>query len=51
MVDLALDAVQTVYINSNSLTEIDIKRYAKVEKLPGGDIEHSRVLKGVMVNK
>ncbi|KAJ1633218.1 hypothetical protein T492DRAFT_867173, partial [Pavlovales sp. CCMP2436] len=23
----------------------------RVEKLPGGDIEHSRVLKGVMVNK
>ncbi|KAG8461916.1 hypothetical protein KFE25_013935 [Diacronema lutheri] len=51
MVELALDAVQTVYIDSGGRKEIDIKRYAKVEKLPGGDIEHSRVLKGVMVNK
>lgn len=43
MVDLALDAVQTVYTESGGRKEIDIKRYAKVEKLPGGDIEHSRV--------
>merc|ERR1719186_2573468 len=31
--------------------EIDIKRYAKVEKIPGGTIEDSQVLKGVMFNK
>merc|ERR1719171_2574931 len=31
--------------------EIDIKRYAKVEKIPGGDMEDCRVLKGVMMNK
>merc|ERR1712113_258510 len=31
--------------------EIDIKRYAKVEKIPGGTIEDSRVLNGVMFNK
>merc|ERR1711962_1719322 len=31
--------------------EIDIKRYAKVEKIPGGTIEESAVLKGVMFNK
>merc|ERR1712117_68533 len=29
----------------------DIKRYAKVEKIPGGTIEDSAVLKGVMFNK
>jgi len=51
MVELALDAVQTVHIDANGRKEIDIKRYAKVEKLPGGDIEQSRVLKGVMINK
>ena len=28
-----------------------LSRYAKVEKIPGGDIEDSRVLKGVMFNK
>lgn len=31
--------------------EIDIKRYARVEKVPGGEIEDSRVLDGVMLNK
>jgi T-complex protein 1 subunit gamma len=31
--------------------EIDIKRYARVEKVPGGEIEDSRVLGGVMLNK
>merc|ERR1711971_663060 len=31
--------------------EIDIKRYAKVEKIPGGTMEDSRVLRGVMFNK
>ena len=31
--------------------EIDTKRYAKIEKIPGGTIEESRVLNGVMFNK
>lgn len=30
---------------------MDIKRYARVEKVPGGEIEESKVLNGVMVNK
>ncbi|KAH7920873.1 T-complex protein 1 [Leucogyrophana mollusca] len=30
---------------------VDIKRYARVEKIPGGEIEESRVLDGVMLNK
>merc|ERR550517_1862850 len=36
---------------SDLACEIDIKRYAKVEKIPGGTIEDSSVLKGVMFNK
>lgn len=36
---------------SSGKTEIDIKRYAKVEKVPGGDIEDSCVLNGLMLNK
>merc|ERR1719352_1684518 len=51
MIDLALDAVTTVMVDQNGRKEIDVKRYAKVEKLPGGELEDSRVLKGVMVNK
>merc|ERR1719198_611289 len=51
MVDLSLNAVECVTIDDQGRKEIDIKRYAKVEKIPGGDIEDCRVLKGVMVNK
>ena len=57
MCKLALEAVRTVAIEASSgpsgegLTTVDIKRYARVEKIPGGEIEDSRVLRGVMVNK
>ncbi|KAF9807707.1 hypothetical protein SFRURICE_006130 [Spodoptera frugiperda] len=50
-VDIALDAVNTVTINDNGRVEVDIKNYAKVEKIPGGTIEESKVLNGVMFNK
>merc|ERR1719511_117320 len=49
--DIALDAVKTVTTTQGDKKEIDIKRYAKVEKIPGGTIEDSAVLKGVMFNK
>lgn len=48
---IALEAVKTVYIEQNGRREIDIKRYAKIEKIPGGAIEESCVLNGVMINK
>ncbi|KAM3858098.1 T-complex protein 1 subunit gamma isoform 2-T2 [Diretmus argenteus] len=48
---IALDAVKTVEREDNGRKEIDIKKYAKVEKVPGGFIEDSCVLRGVMVNK
>lgn len=48
---LAIKAVQTVYLEENGRKEIDIKRYARIEKIPGGSIEDSQVLDGVMVNK
>lgn len=50
-VKIALDAVKTVTLNENGRLEVDIKRYAKVEKIPGGAIDESCVLKGVMINK
>lgn len=50
-VGIALDAVQTVMLEENGRTEVDIKRYAKVEKIPGGSIEDSQILSGVMLNK
>merc|ERR1712018_937646 len=49
--DIAMDAVKTVTMAVGEKKEIDIKRYAKVEKIPGGTIEDSAVLKGVMFNK
>ncbi|POM71845.1 T-complex protein 1 subunit gamma, partial [Phytophthora palmivora] len=50
--DLALDAVLTVVrTTASGRKEVDVKRYAKVEKIPGGELEDSRVLKGVMFNK
>ena len=45
---ISLRAVKTVLMEDG---EIDTKRYAKVEKIPGGTIEESRVLDGVMFNK
>ncbi|KAK6063115.1 T-complex protein 1 subunit gamma [Seiridium cupressi] len=52
MCQLALNAVRTVtWEVGNGNKEVDIKRYARVEKVPGGEIEDSRVLDGVMLNK
>jgi T-complex protein 1 subunit gamma len=51
MVELSLEAVRTVLVDEGGRKDIDIKRYAKVEKIPGGDMDDCRVLKGVMINK
>ncbi|KAM0251118.1 hypothetical protein ACHAQJ_008324 [Trichoderma viride] len=52
MCTLALKAVRTVtWEAGNGKTEVDIKRYARVEKVPGGEIEDSQVLDGLMLNK
>jgi len=52
IVDLAVKAVKTVYRkDAADHVEIDVKRYAKVEKIPGGVLEDCMVLDGVMFNK
>ena len=53
MCNLAIDATMRVLrVDENTgRKEIDIKRYAKIEKVPGGSIEDSQVLDGVMFNK
>jgi T-complex protein 1 subunit gamma len=52
MCNLALSAVRIVARDpGNGKMEVDVKRYARVEKIPGGEIEDSRVLDGVMLNK
>ena len=39
IVNLAVKSVKTVYNKVGDHVEIDIKRYAKVEKIPGGLLE------------
>merc|ERR1719197_2218104 len=52
IVNLAVRAVRTVRRKDDQgNVEIDIKRYAKVEKIPGGVLEDCTVLNGVMYNK
>lgn len=57
MCNLALQAVRTVAQDPEldpsapGIKSVDIKRYARVEKVPGGEIEQSRVLHGIMLNK
>ncbi|KAL1212727.1 T-complex protein 1 subunit gamma [Cardamine amara subsp. amara] len=50
--DLAIDSTTIVGVDlGKGLREVDIKKYIKVEKVPGGQLEDSEVLKGVMFNK
>lgn len=52
MCDLALKAVRTVSHDAGGhKVEVDTKRYARIEKIPGGEIEDSCILDGVMLNK
>ncbi|KAI9175778.1 T-complex protein 1 subunit gamma [Blastocladiella emersonii ATCC 22665] len=52
MCHLALDAVRCVAQDvGGGKIDVDTKRYARVEKVPGGEIEESKVLDGVMINK
>jgi T-complex protein 1 subunit gamma len=49
--DLAISSVSTVVVEKGDRKEIDIKRYVRIEKIPGGSVEDSEVLRGVMINK
>lgn len=51
LVRIALAAVKTVRDTVDGRVLIDTKTYVKVEKLPGGEMEDSRVLDGVMLAK
>ncbi|CBH13340.1 t-complex protein 1 gamma subunit, putative [Trypanosoma brucei gambiense DAL972] len=53
MCKMAVEATLRVVVE-NKVTgqkEVDIKRYAKIEKIPGGSVSDSVVLDGVMFNK
>ena len=53
VVDLALNACRVVLSGTRNPAKLnaEIKRYAKIEKIPGGSLEESRVVNGVMFNK
>jgi len=52
VVDLAIKSVRNVLKGCEPhKLSLDVKRYAKVEKIPGGSLDESRVLDGVMLNK
>lgn len=51
MVDIAVKAVKKVVLKRGDYTEIDVKRYVRVEKIPGGELSECGVLNGVMFNK
>ena len=49
--ELALKAVKTVYNKDSKAFDCDLKKYAKVEKIPGGELSECVVLDGVVLNK
>lgn len=51
MCELSLKAVRTVMLEQGDYKEIDIKRYVRIEKIPGGEITDSEVLDGILLNK
>lgn len=54
MCQLAIESVRTIIaqeVEGISSRDIDIKRFVRIEKIPGGSFEESRVLKGVVLNK
>ncbi|KAH9416531.1 T-complex protein 1 subunit gamma [Dermatophagoides pteronyssinus] len=48
---LALNAVRTVLVEKNGRKEIEVKKYIRIEKIPGASIEESCVLDGILLNK
>merc|ERR1719158_628053 len=50
--ELALTSAECVRVkHPNGKTEVDLKRYARVEKIPGGELTDCEVLQGVMFCK
>lgn len=51
MVDMAINAVKKVTVKRGDYTEVDVKRFVRIEKIPGGELGDCTVLEGVMFNK
>jgi len=50
-VNIAVEVVHSILTTKDDQKEIDIKRYCRVEKVPGGNIEDSKIIRGVVLNK
>ena len=48
---MPLEAVRTVSADDASVCTVEIKRHVRVDKVPGGEINYSRVLSSVMLDK
>jgi len=51
MVDLALQSVRLISTEENGRKEVDVKRYLRIEKIQGGEINESCVVPGVVIEK
>jgi len=51
MANFALKAVRSVFLEEIGRSEVDIKHFVKIEKIPGGDIHDSCIIPGVVINK
>lgn len=49
--DIALDAVSMIVNDLEGRREVDIKRFVRVEKIPGGNIEDCKLVSGVVFEK
>jgi len=48
---IAVDAAKVVCATENGRTEVDLKHYVRVEKIPGGETTDCQLLMGVMLEK
>lgn len=51
LVDMAIKAVKKVVVKRGDYTEVDVKRFVRIEKIPGGELADCVVMDGVMFNK
>ena len=51
LVDMAIKAVKKVVVKRGEYTEVDVKRFVRIEKIPGGELSDCVVMDGVMFNK
>jgi T-complex protein 1 subunit gamma len=51
MVAMAIKAVKNVVSKRGDYTEVDIKRFVRIERIPGGDLKDCMVVDGIMLNK